>query len=127
MSSKSRVQLTDVDRKVICELAKSHAGLTHDKLTRLAAQQLGKPDLGRSTVTGTLKQSDKWLKVTTGTASKTVKHRGAQHAKLVQALYAWFGKATARGAATVDRLIVERQRMLPQSRKLTTLRPQMAG
>lgn len=54
MSAKSRVQLTDNDRKVICELAKSHVGLTQDKLTKLAAQQLNKPDLGRSTVTGTL-------------------------------------------------------------------------
>ncbi|DBA74381.1 TPA: hypothetical protein ACH3X1_011145 [Trebouxia sp. C0004] len=118
MSSKSRVQLTDVDRKVICELAKSHAGLTHDKLTRLAAQQLGKPDLGRSTVIGTFKQSDKWLKVTPGTASKTVNHRGAQHAKLEQALYAWFGKATARGAAIVDRLIVEKAKDVAEELKI---------
>ena len=58
MSEKTRVQLSDADRKVICELAQKHSDLTQDKLTRLVAEHLNKPDLGRSTVTGTLKHSD---------------------------------------------------------------------
>ena len=72
----SRVQLSDADRKLICDLAQSNSNLTQEKLTRLVAERLGKPDLARSTVTGVLKHSDKWLKVSQTSASKTVKHRG---------------------------------------------------
>ena len=108
MSAKSRVQLSDADRKVICELGKSHKSLSHQQLTNLIAQQLNKPELGRSTVTGILKQSEKWLKCSDSSASKTVKHRGAQHEKLEQALMAWFGQARSRGALIMDRFIVEK-------------------
>ena len=108
MSAKTRVQLTDADRKLICELAERHSDLTQGKLTRLVADRLNKPDLGRSTVTGTLKHSAKWLKVTTSSASKTVKHRGPQNEKLEQVLMEWFRQARARGALISDRLLVEK-------------------
>ena len=37
---KTRVQLTDADRKVICELALANKDLSQEKLTGLAAQTL---------------------------------------------------------------------------------------
>ena len=104
----SRVQLSDADRKLICDLAQSNSNLTQEKLTRLVAERLGKPDLARSTVTGVLKHSDKWLKVSQTSASKTVKHRGPQNEKLELALIEWFGNVRARGGSIVDRLIVEK-------------------
>ena len=82
-----------------------------EKLTRLVAERLGKPDLARSTVTGVLKHSDKWLKVPQTSASKTVKHRGPQNEKLELALIEWFGNVRARGGSSVDRLIVEKAKM----------------
>ena len=42
MSTK-RVQLTNLDRKVICELAIEHKALTQDKLTALIRNKLEKP------------------------------------------------------------------------------------
>ena len=69
-----RVQLSDADRKVICELAQSNSDLKQDQLTDLAAQTLGKPGLKRSTVTGILKERTRWLNVSHSTAHKKVKH-----------------------------------------------------
>ena len=62
MSTK-RVQLTNLDRKVICELAIEHKALTQEELTALIRNKLEKPELARTTVTGVLKSSDKWLAV----------------------------------------------------------------
>ena len=76
MSAKRRIQLNDADRQVICESDQSHVGITKDKLNKLAAQQLGKPGLGCSTVTSILKESAERLKVSHGAVTKTVKHRG---------------------------------------------------
>lgn len=59
--AKTRVQLSDADRKAICELAKSNRDLSHDKLTRLAAEKLGK-DLKRPTVTQVLHDMKQQLK-----------------------------------------------------------------
>ena len=88
--------------------------VSHQQLTNLIAQQLNKPELGRSTVTGILQQSEKWLKCSDSSASKTVKHRGAQHEKLEQALMAWFGQARSRGALIMDRFIVEKAKDLAE-------------
>ena len=76
MSAKTRVQLTDGDRKVICECRQVNKDLSQEKLTALVAEKLNKPVLKRSTVTGTLKESAKWLSCTT-TAANRVKHRCA--------------------------------------------------
>ena len=51
MSVSTRKQLTDTDRKVICELQRSNRDLDQDKLTKLAAETIGKPALNRATVT----------------------------------------------------------------------------
>ncbi len=50
--SRKRVQLSDLDRKKICQLAVEHKRLSQDKLTALLQTQLNKPELARSTVTG---------------------------------------------------------------------------
>ena len=76
MSAKTRVQPTDVDRKVICECGQVHKDLSQQKLAALVAEKLNKPVLQRSTVTDTLKESAKWLSCTT-TAANRVKHRCA--------------------------------------------------
>ena len=99
--------------------AESHVGLTH-KLTKLAAQQLGKPELGRL-------QSDKWLKVIHSTASKTVKRRGPQHAKLELVLHEWFGKRQPRVLALLTDLLLKRQRKLLKTREPDQFRPQVVG
>ena len=57
-----RVHLTNLDRKVICELAMEQA-LTQDRLTALLRNKLEQPELARSTVTGVHTSSDKWLAV----------------------------------------------------------------
>ena len=59
--SQKRVQLSDLDRKKICELAVRHQSLSQDKLTALLQTQLNKPELSNSTVTGILKERTKWL------------------------------------------------------------------
>ena len=51
MSVSTRKQLTDTDHKVICELQRSNRDLDQDKLTKLAAETIGKPALNRATVT----------------------------------------------------------------------------
>lgn len=92
--AKIRVQLSDADRRLICELAKSNRDLSHEKLTKLAAERLGK-DLKRPTVTLVLQQSERWLKCTDSSASKSIKHRAPQHEKLEAALIEWFGHMRA--------------------------------
>ena len=59
--SRKRVQLSDLDRKKICELAVEHQSLSQDKLTAPLQTQLNKPELAGSTVTGILKECTKWL------------------------------------------------------------------
>ena len=71
--AKTRVQLSDADRRLICDLAKSNRDLSHEKLTKLAAERLGK-DLKRPTVTLVLQQSERWLKSTDSSASKSIMH-----------------------------------------------------
>ena len=58
--SRKRVQLSDLDRKKICQLAVEHKSLSQDKLTALLQTQLNKPELARSIVTGVLKERTKW-------------------------------------------------------------------
>ena len=45
------MQLSNADRKVICELARDNKDLSQGKLTALAATTLKKPGLKRPTVT----------------------------------------------------------------------------
>ena len=71
MSAKTRVQLTDGDRKVICECRQVNKDLSQEKLTALVAEKLNKPVLKRSTVTGTLKESAKWLSCTITAAKQS--------------------------------------------------------
>ena len=92
MSAKTLVQLSDADRNLICELAQSHKALSRQQLTDPVSEQLNKPELGRSTVTGILKQSEIWLTCSDSSASKTVKHRGVQHEKRAQAVMEWLAK-----------------------------------
>ena len=112
-TAKTRVQLTDADRKLICELAKSNRDLSQDKLTSLAAQQLGK-DLKRTTVTGVLKDSDKWLKCTHSSASRQIKHRAPQYEQLEAVVYEWFGQVRARDGQIIDSLLVEKAKALAE-------------
>jgi len=55
------VQLSDLHRKTICQLADEHKSLSQDKLNALLQTPLNKPELARSTVTGILKERTKWL------------------------------------------------------------------
>ena len=96
MSAKTRVQLSDTERELICELAQSNRDLTHAQLTRLCADRLSKPDLGRSTVTGTLQYCAKWLQVQQGKEGKHTKHRKAQHENLEKFLMHCFGNRMMR-------------------------------
>jgi len=76
--SRKRVQLSDLDRKKICQLAVEHKSLSQDKLTALLQTQLNKPELARSTVTGVLKERTKWLGLSDEAAGSKVRHRSAQ-------------------------------------------------
>ena len=84
--SRKRVQLSDLDRKKICELAVEHESLSQDKLTALLQTQLNKPALARSTVTGILKERTKWLALSNEAAGSKVRHRSAQWENLEKAL-----------------------------------------
>ena len=103
----TRVQLSYADRKEICELAKSNTDLTQAPLTRLASEKLGK-NLVRSTVTGVLEQSDKWLKCADSSASKQIKHKKPQFQKLEAALIERFGQIRAKGGLIIDKVLVEK-------------------
>ena len=75
--SRKRVQLSDLDRKKICQLAVEHKSLSQDKLTALLQTQLNKPELARSIVTGVLKERTKWLGLSDEVAGSKVRHRNA--------------------------------------------------
>ena len=53
--SRKRVQLSDLDRKKICQLAHEHTLLSQDKLTALLQTQLNKPELALGTVEEVIK------------------------------------------------------------------------
>lgn len=110
--SRKRVQLSDLDRKKICELAVEHQSLSQDKLTALLQTQLNKPELARSTVTGILKERTKWLALSNEAAGSKVRHRSAQWENLEKALMQWFGQLRSRGAVLTDKLLLEKAKAL---------------
>lgn len=110
--SRKRVQLSDLDRKQICQLAAENLSLSQDKLTALLQVQLNKPDLARSTVTGILKDRTKWLAISNEAAGSKVRHRGAQWDNLEQALMQWFAQLRSRNAVLTDRLLLEKAKAL---------------
>ena len=114
MGNDVRQQCTAADRKKICELQLAHRDLTQEKLTALIAGQLNLPNIKRSTVTGTLKESHKWLNSADTTADKRVRDRTPQHENLETALMQWFGQLRARNALISDRLLVEKARELAE-------------
>ena len=110
--SRKRVQLSDLDRKQICQLAAENLSLSQDKLTALLQVQLNKPDLARSTVTGILKDRTKWLAISNEAAGSKVRHRGAQWDNLEQALMQWFAQLRSRNAVLTDKLLLEKAKAL---------------
>lgn len=115
----TRVQLSDADRKVICELARDNKDLSQDKLTALAATTLKKPGLKRPTVTGILSKRDKWLNISDSAASSKVKHRGPKHANLEAALIEWFGQLRVKNALITDSLVTEKAKALAEKLDIT--------
>jgi hypothetical protein len=110
--SRKRVQLSDLDRKKICQLAVEHKSLSQDKLTALLQTQLNKPELARSTVTGVLKERTKWLGLSDEAAGSKVRHRSAQWENLERALMQWFGQLRSRNAVLTDKLLLEKAKRL---------------
>ena len=92
MGTGTRIQFSDSDRRQICELHKAHPTLSHERLTELASRQLNKPGLKRPSITGILKESQKWLNCEHSAASNKVKHRSAKHENLEIVLMQWFGQ-----------------------------------
>ena len=115
----SRQQLTNSDRRQICELHLAHKDLTQEKLTALVASKLSLPEVKRSTITGILKQSDKWLQWSDTAADKKVRDRKPQHEKLETALILWFGQLRAKDALLNDRLLVEKAKQLAEGLNVT--------
>ena len=113
-----RTQLSDSDRRHICELHDKNRDLSQDKVTALIATKLGKPTLKRPTVTLVLKESAKWLSIKNSAASKTVKHR-AKHENLEKILREWFGQMRAKGAQLSDKLVVEKAQTLAAKLELS--------
>ncbi len=105
--SRKRVQLSDLDRKKICELAVELQSLSQDKLTALLQTRINKPELARSTVTGILKERTKWLALSNEAAGSKVRQRSAQWENLEKALMQWFGQLPSRGAVLTDKLLLD--------------------
>lgn len=105
MGTGTRIQFSDSDRRQICDLHKAHPTLSHEKLTELASRQLKKPGLKRPSITGILKESQKWLNCEHSAASNKVKHRSAKHENLETVLMQWFGQMRAKGALLSDKLV----------------------
>ena len=104
MGTGTRIQFSNSDRRQICELHKAHPTLSHEKLTELASRQLKRPGLKRPSITGILKESQKWLNCEHSAASNKVKHRSAKHENLETVLMQWFGQR-AKGALLSDKLV----------------------
>ena len=115
MGSGTRTQLSDSDRRQICKLHKANLSLSHQGLTVLAAEKLGKPGLARPTVTGILKESQKWLSCA---ASKKFKHRAAKHEELEAAVMEWVGQMVPKGGLPSNRLIVDKALHLAKALQL---------
>ena len=105
--SRKRVQLSDLDRKKICQLAHEHKLLSQDKLTALLQTQLNKPELA-----GILKDRTKWLALSDEAAGSKVRHRSAQWENLEKALMQWFGQLRSRNAVLTDKLLLEKAKAL---------------
>lgn len=65
-----RQQFSNDDRKTICQIQKDNPGWTQTQITDEAAKKLSLPDLKRTSVTGILKESDKWLSLSDAGGSK---------------------------------------------------------
>ena len=105
MGTGTRIQFSDSDRIQICKLQKANPTLSHEKLTDLASRQLEKPGLKRSSITGILKESQKWLNCEHSAAGSKVKHRSAKHENLETVLMEWFGQMRAKCALLSDKLV----------------------
>ena len=86
-SSKKRSSLSPLQKKELCKRAKSDPSLTQDKLAKDF-------EIGRSTVSAILSESNKWLSVDeTVSTSQFKKNRQANWPQLEEALALWFDQA----------------------------------
>ena len=71
MSKKpKRIRFTDIERRKICEIQQKNSSWTQEQVTQAACEQLKKPGLKCTTITGILKKSAKWLKVEDSSGSR---------------------------------------------------------
>ena len=120
MGNGPRIQFSDSDRRRICELHKAYPTLSLERLTDLAAKELEKPGLKRSSITGILKESDKLLSCEHSVAGNKVKHRAAKRENLENVLMEWFGQMRAKGAILSDRLVTAKAKSLAEGSSLWT-------
>ena len=98
--------LTFAEKKEICQYKRGHESQTYDELAHLFSSKWQKK-IGKSTICDILKQSEKWLAITTA-SNDSMRERLPKFDKLEQCLWLWFTQASARGAIISEDILIEK-------------------
>ena len=102
---KPRAKLTNADRAVICKMwAESKVGGQQRVVDRfIETKPAGYKAPTRSTITGILKESTRWLALAAQQSGS--RHRASKFPQLEEALYTWFGQVRSQNAVVNDAML----------------------
>lgn len=107
---RKRPELNAGVKREICACKKQRPSTSIQEVRAWAQHKLGL-SIAKSTVALILKDSEKWLNVTTA-GSTAVRRRPAQFEEMEAALMLWFGTVRAKGAVVSDEMLQEKARSL---------------
>ena len=85
-----RTEITIAVKKAICQHKRDHAKISQDRLVQFV-KDFYSIEVGRSTISDILKNSEKWLSFDSSTITEQKSNRITQtkHAELEEALFIW--------------------------------------
>ena len=112
-----RVEISCHVKKQICQQKLNVPKCTIADLIQFASKEF-KITIGKSTISEILKQSDKWLNMSTESTSFT-RARHPKHGKLEDALIMWFNDVRSAHAAVNDEMLIEKAKELGEKMSIS--------
>lgn len=115
-NKRKRTAATAIEKRELCLWKRDHPQSTLQDVMLWTRINLGL-DIGKSTVSRVLQESDKWIATTLDTANST-NSRNPHVAEVEKSLLSWLQGARSRGAYVSDLMIVEKARSLGKLLKM---------
>ena len=121
-SKRKRTEITIGIKKAICLHKKDHAKISQDRLVQFVKDTYS-IDVGRSTISDILKQSDKWMAYdeSNKTERKSTRITQTKHAELEDALFLWHTNALTHNVAISDEILLTKAEQLGKELGVTDL------